>query len=257
MKDELRTDLVTHLTELRTRLVRALVYAMLGTSVVWTFYDRLYGFLLRPLIQPLQQAGGQLNFTNFLTPFMMKFQISMLGGLIVALPFIFLELWAFIAPGLTKRERRTVRPLVPISGVLFLMGVTLAYFLTGPSVKWMMSFMPPGTKALLDLNQNVLLILKFYFAFGIGFQLPIVLVILTALGIVDSHFLTRYWREASVVIFIIAAIITPTWDIVTMSCAALPMVILYLLTLGVIRIIEKRQARAEARASVQGYELEG
>ena len=224
----------------------------LGTTLVWLCYGRVYAFMVRPLAAALQRGGGQLNFRHFLTPFMLQLQIALIGGLIVALPFICWEVWAFVAPGLTRSERRAVRPLVPVATLLFAMGVATAYLLTGPCVRWMMSYRPPGTHMLLDLNENLLLIVKFYLAFGLGFQLPILLVLLTALGIVDSRFLTSHWREATVAIFIIAAIITPTWDPLTMTAAALPLVILYLLTLGVIRVLDKRRAKAARNQPSEG-----
>jgi len=247
LHEDERTDLVSHLDELRSRLLRSGVYVVLGTLAVWVCYTPVYAFLARPLVEPLRQLGGKLNYRTFLEPFMVKVQISLVGGLLLALPLIFREVWAFIAPGLRPSERRAIRPVVPASLILFVAGVAMAYLLTYPSVQWMLKFSAPDTVALLNLSDNLLLILKFYVAFGLGFQLPIVLIILSALGIVNARFLLRYWREASVVIFIVAAILTPTWDIFTMTVAALPMVALYLGTIGVIRMMERRRVRQAAR----------
>jgi sec-independent protein translocase protein TatC len=245
VNDEGRADLVTHLTELRARLLRSIIYAVLGMVVVWIFLDPIYRFLMRPIIGAVKKGHGQLNVQLFLEGFMIRVEIALIGGLMLAAPFIYYEIWAFIAPGLTRNERRAARPLVPISGLLFLVGVAFGYLLTGPSVEWLMKMNPPETVALYRLNDNLLLIMKFYLALGISFQLPIVIVLLAKLGIVDSRLLSRRWREAVIVIFVVAAIITPTWDPITMTIAAIPMVLLYLGTIGVVKVIERNARKAQ------------
>ena len=252
LKEDQRVDLISHLSELRARILRALVYVVVFTTLVWVCYDPVFGFVTRPVVQALGHLGGKLNYRTFLEPFMIRMEICLVGGVLAAIPFIFYEVWGFVAPGLTRTERRAVRPLVPASGVLFLMGVAMAYLLTYPSIVWMLRFAAPDTQMLLNMSDNLLLILKFYVAFGLGFQLPIVLVLLAAIGIVNSRLLIRYWREATVGIFIVAAIITPTWDPFTMTIAALPMVILYLATIGIVRIMERRRRRAEAEWEAEG-----
>ena len=248
MNDEQRADLVSHLSELRARLLRSMAYAIIGMLVVWTFYNPIYQFLMGPILRALKRAGGELMVTMLMEGFMVKVEIALIGGIILAAPFIYYEIWAFIAPGLTRNERRAARPLVPISGVLFLTGVALGYAITAPSLEWLLKMNPPGAVARYRLNENLLLIMKFYLAMGISFQLPIVIVLLAKLGIIDSRLLTRRWREAVVVIFVIAAIITPTWDPITMTVCALPMVALYMGTLGVIKVMERYSRKAEEKA---------
>jgi sec-independent protein translocase protein TatC len=251
LKENQRVDLISHLTELRSRLVRSFIYIGLGSFVVWTWYDPMYSFVLHPLLKALEASKAELNYQTVFDPFMIKFQISMVGGVILAVPFLFWEVWAFVAPGLTARERRTIRPVIPASGVLFLMGVALAYLITQQTVNWLMGFRAPHTRALLDFQRTVLIILKFYLAFGLAFQLPVVIVILASLGIVDSRLLTVRWREASVLIFVIAAVITPTWDMFTMTIAALPMVVLYFATIGVVKVIERKRRRTAMPAELR------
>jgi sec-independent protein translocase protein TatC len=244
LEEEKRGDLVTHLSELRARLVRAIIYASLGTVVVWIFYGPLYQFLTHPITAGMKAVGGQLTVRGLLEGFLVKCEIALVGGVILASPFIIWEVWAFVAPGLTRTERSAIAPLIPTSIVLFLMGVALGYLITGPSVTWLMLYVPPDARALLTLNDTLLLVLKFYLAFGLSFQLPIVLVVLAKIGIVNSRLLSNRWREATVAIFLIAGIITPTWDPITMTVCAMPMVILYLGTIGVIKLIERGQQRA-------------
>jgi sec-independent protein translocase protein TatC len=245
VNEEERADLVTHLTELRARLLRSLAYAVIGTLVMWTFFDPIYRLLMRPILRALKQSGGELIVTQLMEGFMVKVEIALIGGIILAAPVIYYEIWAFIAPGLTRRERRAARPLVPVSGLLFLMGAAFGYLLTEPSLIWLLKLNPPETVPRYRLNENLLLLMKFYLALGIAFQLPIVIVLLAKIGIVDSRLLTRRWREAVVVIFVVVAIITPTWDPITMTIAALPMVLLYLCTIGVVKVIERNARKAQ------------
>lgn len=253
MNDEERADLITHLTELRTRLIRGLVYVALAMAAAWIFFDPLYRLLVGPVRGPLEEFGGELTVRMLLEGLLVKLEIVLVSGVILASPFIIYEIWAFIAPGLTSKERRTARPLIPAAMLLFLAGVTMGYFLTAPAVRALLRFIPPETAALLTLNDTILLLLKFYLAFGLGFQLPIVIVLLAKLGLVNSRMLARRWREAVVVIFVMAAIITPTWDPITLTIAAIPMVLLYIGTIAVVKLIE----RGERRRRPEGDDLAG
>ncbi|MCJ7752752.1 MAG: twin-arginine translocase subunit TatC [Armatimonadetes bacterium] len=243
MNDEERADLITHLTELRTRLIRALVYVALAMAAAWIFFDPLYRLMVAPVRGPLEEFGGELTVRMLLEGLLVKLEIVLVAGVILSSPFIIYEIWAFIAPGLTSNERRTVRPLIPAAMLLFLAGVTMGYFLTGPAVRALLRFIPPETAALLTLNDTILLLLRFYLAFGLGFQLPIVIVLLAKLGLVDSRMLARRWREAVVAIFLLAAIITPTWDPITLTIAAIPMVLLYMGTIAVVKLIERGERK--------------
>ncbi len=244
MEAEKRGDLVSHLTELRARLVRAILHASLGMLVVWIFYRPLYAFLTHPITAGMKAVGGQLTVRGLMEGFLIKCEIALVGGVILASPFIIYEVWAFVSPGLTRSERSAVAPLIPASILLFLMGVALGYLITGPSVAWLMLYVPPDTRALLTLNDTLLLVLKFYLAFGAAFQLPVVLVVLAKIGLVNSRLLSKRWREATIAIFLIAAIITPTWDPITMTVCAIPMVVLYLGTIWIIKLIERGHRRA-------------
>ncbi len=252
MSDEDRADLVTHLGELRTRLIRSIIYTLIAMIGVWVFFDPLYTLLVRPVVEPLREYGGELTVRMLLEGLLVKLEIVLVGGVIAALPLIMYEIWAFVAPGLTRSERRAAGPLIPVAVLLFIAGVTMGYFITGPAVKALLRFIPPDTAALLTLNDTILLLLKFYLAFGLGFQLPIVIVLLAKIGIVDSGMLIRRWREAVIAIFVLAAIITPTWDPITLTIAAAPMVALYAGTIGVVKLIERAERRARERNGPAG-----
>jgi len=245
VNQENRSDLVTHLTELRTRIIRMIIYVLLAMTAVWFFFDPLYAFIVRPVRGPLQQFGGELTVRMLLEGILVKFEIVLVAGVILASPLVLYELWAFIAPGLTPNERRAIRPIVPVVILLFLAGATMGYFMTGPAVEALLRFIPPDTAALLTLNDTILLLLKFYLAFGLGFQLPLVIVVLAKLGIIDSRLLITRWREAVIIIFVLAAVITPTWDPITLTVAAIPMVLLYTGTIVIVKGIERKAARSQ------------
>lgn len=252
MREDERADLIAHLAELRGRLIRVLVYVAVGMTVVWIFFEPLYRFMVRPISGPLASVDGQLTVRGLLEPLMVRLEIVLVGGLMLAAPFVLYEIWAFVAPGLTASERRAVRPLVPVAVLLFLLGVAMGYVVTGPSVRVLLRYIPPDTRAWLTLNDTILLLLKFYLAFGVGFQLPIIIVLLAKVGIVDSRMLIRRWREAVVGIFVAAAIITPTWDPITLTVCALPMIVLYVLTIGAVKLIERGKRKQAERESLAG-----
>lgn len=246
---EERSDLISHLTELRVRLLRIIAYTLVTMVVVWFFFDPLYRLMVRPVQGPLERVGGELTVRMLLEGLLVKLEIVLVAGVILASPLIFYELWAFIAPGLTGNERRAVRPLIPVAMLLFLLGVAMGYLMTGPAVGALLRFIPPETKALLTLNDTILLLLKFYLAFGLGFQLPIVIVLLAKLGVLDSYLLVRRWREAVIVIVVLAAIITPTWDPITLTIASVPMILLYVGTIVVVKWIERGEKKADGYPS--------
>jgi sec-independent protein translocase protein TatC len=244
VNEEKRSDLIGHLSELRSRLIRMILYAVVGMAVVWALFDPLYAFLTRPINAALDQREGELMVNQLLEPLMFRMSVAMVGGLILAAPLLFWEIWAFVSPGLMRSERRAARPLVPVSALLFLAGVFVAYMVSSMMVRFLIGLTPPGAAVRLTLTKSVLILVKFYLVFGLCFQLPIVIVFLAKLGIVDSRMLTSRWREAVVGIFLLAAMVTPTWDPITLSVAAVPMVVLYVGTIGAVKIVERRQRRA-------------
>ena len=232
-------ELMDHLAELRTRIIRCTAYVALGTAVGWIFYGSFFKLLSAPVMQFLKQSESSFLLTGVAEGFTIKVQISLLVGIIVTLPLITMEGWAFIAPGLTRSERRAVKLVMPLSILLFILGVALGYFVMPTGVKWLISQNPPGAKFMPSVAQTLLFILKMYLAFGLVFQMPVVLMFLAKAGLVSSNTLRSYWRQAIVVLFIIAAAVTPSGDAFTMMMMCTPMVILYLLSIGLVRIVER------------------
>jgi sec-independent protein translocase protein TatC len=243
--NERQLPLTDHLDELRARILRALVYVAAGMTVAWTFYPQIYHYLTLPFQQMLARTNGSLQLIDAMEGFMVRAQTSLVGGLIITLPFILLELWAFVRPGLTAPERRIVR-ILPLSvSFLFVLGAAFAYWMCRWFAEFLLSsyFVLPGMKPMLRIQGTALFVTKVMLAFGLGFQIPILIILLNRLGILPMSVLGRRWREATFAIFTIAAIITPTWDPLSMTIAALPLALLYLGTLGVIALMDRKDRK--------------
>ena len=237
-----------HLEELRARLIRVILYLSLGMTLCWIFYQPILVLIERPLLETLRQIGGTIQVLKVLEPFMMRAQTSLIGGLVLVLPFILLELWGFVKPGLTKRERAVMRTFPLVIFFLFLSGVAFGYWMAPVFFKWLLSqsFVLPGMKVQLQIQDAVLFMVKLLLAFGLGFQMPVVIVTLNRLGILPAEVLVGRWREATMVIFTMAAIITPTWDPLSMFITAVPLALLYIGTLGVIKLLDRRKPKPDA-----------
>lgn len=238
-----RLELLEHLTELRSRLVRCIIYISIGSILGWLLYDRAFVFLSEPVRAYLKHGHGSLIQTDILGGFMIKMQVSLLIGLIVVMPLVTLELWGFVSPGLTRTERRGVLLMAPLSILLFLLGVAVAYFILPAGICWLLNQNPPGVQVMPQVQSALLFILKMGLAFGLVFQLPVILMFLAKVGIVTSKMLTSYWRHSVVIIAIVSAVVTPSNDAFSMSMMCVPMVILYFLSIGLVRIVERRSAR--------------
>jgi sec-independent protein translocase protein TatC len=252
-----KLDLVEHLEELRARIIRSIIYVCIGFAAGWMLYTPIYQVLMAPLQGPIREVGGQIVFRGITEGFLTRFTVSGVAGIIIALPGVLYELWAFVAPGLTWTERRAAAPLLPAAVALFSAGVAVGYFITPRFVRWMLSppFRPEGIGILPSLQAQIAFLAKLYLAFGICFQLPIVLTFLIKAGVISPDFVAARRREAIVGILIIAALITPTWDIVTMMILAGPMVLLLEGTIWYARITERRK-RTEELAEAQADEAQ-
>lgn len=233
-------ELVEHLAELRTRIIRCAIYLAIGACAGWFFFPFFFKILAGPIIGFLKEMGSSFLLTGVAEGFTIKFQISLITGLILALPLITMEGWGFIAPGLTRKERLAVKLVAPLSILLFCLGVALAYFALPMGIRWLISQNPPGAKFMPSVAQTLLFIIKMYLAFGLVFQTPIILMFLARVGIVDSQMLKSYWRQAVLALLIVAAAVTPSGDAMTMMMIGLPMVFLYILSIGLVKLVEPR-----------------
>lgn len=236
-------ELWEHLSELRTRLIRAALYVMVGLVAAWNFYPLLWKLFVAPLAPVLTQIGGKIVYTSFTQGFMLQLQVSLVAGLVIAIPLVTLEIWGFIAPGLTRSERRACYLVFPLSLFFFFMGLATGYALMSVTVSYFAQFIPKDVDLLQDPGKYITFLVKMVVAFGLCFQMPVILMFLSWIDMVSARFLRQQWRMAVVGCFAVAAIATPGGDPMTMSIMAAPLAVLYLGSIGLCTLIEKIKAR--------------
>ena len=246
--DEAQETFISHLIELRQRLVWSLLaYAVACIPCVW-FSAELYDVLAQPLMRSLPE-GSRMIATGVISPFIIPMKIGFFSGFILALPFILYQAWAFVAPGLYSHEKRLALPLVVSSTVLFLLGMLFCYyFVFGQVFKFISSFAPKSITVAPDIEAYFNFVLGMFLAFGLAFELPVVVFVLALTGLVSVEQL-REWRGYVVVaIFIVAAVVTPP-DVVSQLALALPMCVLYEIGIFFAQFVARRKtgdALAEA-----------
>ena len=233
-------ELMEHLVELRTRLIRVAIYVSVCMIAGWVFYQRFFELITAPIIPLLKKTGSSFLLTGITEGFSIKMQASVIIGIIIALPLITLEGWRFVSPGLTRKERRSVKFIAPLSVVLFIGGLVCAYYIMPMGIRWLISQNPPEAKFMPSVQQSLLFLVKMYLAFGVVFQMPVVLMFLAKVGIVSSGALVKNWRQAIVVIGIVAAAATPSGDAMTMMMMCAPMIVLYIMSIGLVRMVERQ-----------------
>lgn len=219
-----------HLGELRKRILYSLAGVVIFFMASWPFVDKLYYWLSLPVLKYLPK-GTNLAFTSLTEPFMMYIKLSFISGLFLASPFIFYQLWLFIAPALYKKERHLVFPFVLMTTVFFLAGGAFGYFIAFP---WACEFFLDVGKnftPIITINEYFSLAFRVLLGIAVVFEMPVLAFLLAKMRIISARFLVKYFKYAVVAIFIIAAVITPTPDMVTQSIFALPMIVLYLLSI--------------------------
>ncbi len=219
---------VQHLVELRDRLVKATV-AIVVVAIALALYPGpgvLYDWLAAPLVAHLP-SGSTLIATSVISPFMVPLKVLMMTAFLIALPVVLYQIWAFVAPGLYSHEKKLVMPLVVSSTVLFFVGVAFCYFFVfGRVFAFIQSFAPKSITASPDIEAYLSFVLSMFLAFGLAFEVPVVVVVLARMGIFSIQKLKEFRGYFVVLAFIIAAIVTPP-DVVSQLALAIPMVLLY------------------------------
>ena len=240
MNDEDKQPFLGHLEELRRRLVACAIAVGVGFAVSYAFSERLFNLLVMPLKAVMPQ-GDHLIFTNLPEMFFTYLKVAFLSGILLMAPFIFYQLWMFIAPGLYRREKRLVIPFVVSSSILFVGGALFGYFVVFPfGFKFFIGFSNEYVKALPSVKQYFSFAIKLLFAFGLVFELPVVIFFLTKMGMVTPKLLSRKRKYAILMTFVLAAILTPP-DVITQCMMAGPLIVLYEIGILVSRMARKRK----------------
>ena len=237
-----------HLEELRRRIIYSFLYVVAGFCVCWWFHERIFAIMQKPIVTALanHKMDTRLVYLNPTDPFNMYLKISFLAGIFVASPFVLYQVWAFIAPGLYRNERRYVLPFMFSSVGLFLAGGFFGYKMVYPAaldflIGWSAQFKP-----MITVGEYTDLFLTIIAGLGLVFEMPILVFFLSLMGILTAGWMWRNFRYSILVIFIIAAIITPTTDIMNMCIFAAPMIVLYLFSIAIAWFVHPTQRKKRA-----------
>jgi sec-independent protein translocase protein TatC len=225
-------SLTEHLGELRSRIIRAALAVLIGMVVIIAFYDQVLEFLKQPYVDLCDaKAAGFCDPEVFITSptegLSTRIRVGMYGGIIAALPVILWQIWRFVVPALHAKEKKYAVPFVLSSVVLFAAGGTLAYITVGRALDFLIGWAGEDVNEIFTVSSYISLIGLMIFAFGVGFLLPVLFVFLQLVNVVSPRTLLKSWRYATIGVFVLAAVITPSGDPVTLMMLALPMLFLY------------------------------
>lgn len=238
----LEGSFLSHLVELRARMIRALGVLMIG-FLPCAFYAReLYTILAQPLLEKLPQ-GGQMIATDVATPFFVPMKVAMMMAFVITLPHTLYQIWAFVAPGLYSHEKRMALPLVIGSSLLFFFGMAFAYFAALPVVfEFITYFAPEGVAVMTDISKYLSFVLSMFMAFGFTFEVPVFVIVLVRTGVITIEKLKEIRPYVIVGAFVIAAIFTPP-DVISQFMLAVPLCLLYELGIVIAAMMIKKKAR--------------
>ena len=239
-----------HLEELRQRILRAILGLLVATAVCFYFSDQIYAWLSLPLTQTLRELGqpDKLIYTNPIDPFNLYIKLSLVAGIFLASPYILYQVWLFISPGLYRHEKRYVFPFVALTSGLFITGGLFAYKLAfPPALKFLVQF-GHQFEARITIDAYLKLVTTIMVGVGLVFELPVIILLLSIFGVVTPKFLIKNMRYAILITAVLAAAIAPTPDLATVFILWIPMVALYIISIGLSWIVylKKKKARQDA-----------
>tara|TARA_Y100000591_G_scaffold304393_1_gene301017 strand:+ start:515 stop:1282 length:768 start_codon:yes stop_codon:yes gene_type:complete len=241
----------SHFVELRSRLLNSLIFIFIVFIISYIFSEQIYNFLVEPYSKAVKddQISRRLIFTALHETFVTYIKVAFFSAIFLGSPVLLIQIYKFIAPGLYKNEKSAILPYLISTPILFLLGGLLVYYLVMPlAIKFFLSFETLGSNSTLPIqleakvNEYLSLIMRLIFAFGVSFQLPILLNLLAKVGVVNSDYLKKRRRYVVVIIFALAAILTPP-DPITQVGLAIPLLLLYELSIFTVRYIEKKKEK--------------
>ncbi len=260
--DESAAPLIEHLTELRSRLIRSVVAFALCMILAFTVATQIFNFLANPIVEILKQNGQppDLIFTGLQQGFMVNIRISLFGGFILSFPYVSFQLWKFVAPGLYRDEKRAFLPFLLASPVLFLLGAAFAFYVVIPlAFDFFLAFQQDnqdvsdlvGITYLGTINEYLGLTMKFIIAFGLCFQLPVLLTLMGKAGLISSETLARSRKYAVVGILVVAAVVTPP-DVITQIILFVVVYALYEVSVVLVKWVEKKRESDFLKEDISG-----
>ncbi len=240
-----KMSFLEHLDELRTRIIYALISLAVGAAVAFIFIQRIYDFVMRPM-QEMLPAGGKLIFTEAPEAFMLYIRIGIIAGLIIASPLILWQVWLFIAPALYAKERRFAIPFVLFATIGCVAGAAFGHYVVFPLMwKFFATFQSDIITFMPRVEDAFGLYIKMVVSMSIVFQMPTIVFFLAKMGVVTARWMLRYFKYAVLVIFIIAAVITPSADMASQMIVGVPMVALYVISIAIAWIFGKKRKPLE------------
>lgn len=237
-----------HIAELRSRLIRVVIAVGVGAVVGWILFPYVLNFLLEPFFELV--PDGTLIATSPLQPFSTRLRVAGYLALVFAMPVILWQLWRFVTPGLYPNEKKYAIPFVTAALVLFLAGASVAYYTLNPALQFLITIGGQDIEPLYTPDSYIMLIVWMMIAFGAGFEFPVLLVALQLVGVLTPRQLLGWWRTATVIIIVAAAVITPSGDPISMLALGIPMFFLYFIAIGigalVLALRRRRARRADA-----------
>jgi len=246
-----KSSFIEHFTELRSRLIKSIVYLFAIFVICYIFAENIYSFLVSPYAEAVKddEVNRRMIFTALHETFITYLKVAFFAAIFITSPIILIQLWKFVAPGLYKNEKKALLPYLIATPILFLLGGMLVYYLIMPlAIKFFLTFETSSLNSLpiqleAKVNEYMSLIMRLIFAFGISFQLPVLLSLLARVGFIDSKYLKKRRKYVIVIIFAAAAILTPP-DPITQIGLGIPLLILYELSILSVSIIEKKKKNA-------------